>query len=296
MSRFVKLRRARPLLGTFVEICAEGETENHVRAGLTRAFAAVAHVQAEMSFHEATSDVSLLNREAFRRPVRVMSGTWQVLQRAQDFAVQSEGAFDITIAPLLSRWGFLPAGYPTDPAATFRDIILGPDGMVRFARPLSIDLGGIAKGFAVDRAVEALQNAGIANGSVNAGGDLRVFGDEAQEVFLRDPARPGSAAGVVSLRNRAIASSGVYFSRRNYGGVVVSPLVHGQTRKALAKNISVAVSAPDCLTADALTKIVLARGEQSGAILRACQADAVLLQRGRTPRVLSADAPQFRQT
>ncbi len=260
MSRSVELRRARPLLGTFVEIGARGRDEGRLRAGLTNAFVAVARVQAAMSFHEATSDLSRLNRDAFREPVRVHEWTWAVLRRAQDFAVLSEGAFDVTVAPLLSAWGYLPAGPAADRAATFRDIVLGPQNMVRFARPLAIDLGGIAKGFAVDRAVEALRATGVKNGSVNAGGDLRVFGTEAHEIYVRDPHLPGTAAAVVSLRNRAIATSGVYFSAKTHRGVAVSPLIDGKTRRPLTKNISVAVSAPDCLTADALTKIVLARG------------------------------------
>jgi thiamine biosynthesis lipoprotein len=294
MSSCVELRRARPLLGTIVEICARAKRAALARIGMMRAFDTIAEVQRLMSFHEATSDVSRLNREAFRKPVQVHAWTWHVLACSQEFSVQSRGAFDLTIAPLLSKWGYLPMWYETDKAATFRDIILLPDGVVRFARPLSIDLGGIAKGFAVDCAVEALRAEGVECGIVNAGGDLRAFGDEAQEISLRDPAQPGKAAGVVSLQNRAIATSGVYYSRKMRRGVAVSPLIHGRTRRPFVSAISVAVSAPNCLTADALTKIVLARGEKSCAILRACEADAVILERGKTPRVFAAYAPKFR--
>ncbi len=294
MSRCVELRRARPLLGTFVEICAQAENKSTAQFALARAFVAVARVQAEMSFHEGTSDVSRLNRDAFRKPVFVHDWTWQVLARAQDYALLSRGAFDITIAPLLCQWGYLPVEYAADQAATYRDIVLGPGRMVRFARPLAIDLGGIAKGFAVDRAVEALQAAGCKSGTVNAGGDLRTFGDQPQQVHLRDPLNPGRAIGVVSLQNRAIATSGVYFSRKVHGGMAVSPLIDGQTRTPLVENLSAAVSASDCLAADALTKIVLALGDRSYSILRSVGADAVLLERGSSPRVLFRDAPEFR--
>ncbi len=163
-------------------------------------FAAIIEVQRLMSFHDASSDVSRLNREAFRKPVRVHKWTWQVLTRAQEFSVRSGGEFDITIAPLLSKWGYLPGGYSSGAAATFRDIILGPDCTIRFARPLSIDLGGIAKGFAVDCAVSSLLAAGIKSGIVNAGGDLRVFGAEPHQVYLRDPAKPERRG-----RNRSFA-------------------------------------------------------------------------------------------
>lgn len=294
MSRFVKLRRSKPLLGTFVEICVGADDAAGGRTAIAGAFAAVADVQRLMSFHEPSSDVSRLNRAAFNKPIHVHEWTWRVLTRAQDFAVTSGGVFDVTIAPLLSKWGYLPKGSATHDAATFRDIIPGPGCMIRYARPLSIDLGGIAKGFAVDRAVESLRSAGIKSGTVNAGGDLRAFGAEPQQVHLRDPTRPGSAAGVVLLQNRAIATSGIYFSRKIWRGAAVSPLIDGATHRPLVDNISVAVSAPDCLTADALTKIALARRDESCALLRWYDADAVLLERGKTPRVLAAHAPELR--
>lgn len=294
MSPFAELRRARPLLGTFVEIRVRGAEERRLRVGLTNAFAAVARVQALMSFHDASSDVSRLNRAAFQRNVEVNEWTWRVLGAAQEFAVGSAGAFDITVAPLLAKWGYLPACSRTDESANYRHVILYPDRQVRFTRPLAIDLGGIAKGFAVDCALECLQAAGIPSGSVNAGGDLRVFGDQPQEISLRDPAQPGQIAGLVHLQNRAIATSGIYFSRKTLSGRLVSPLLDGRTRAPQTRPMSVAVSAPDCLTADALTKIVLARGEESCGILRSYGADAVVLERGKTPRLLTADASQFR--
>ena len=289
----IEIRRCRPLLGTFVDICVRGGNAATQARGLASAFAAVERVQRLMSFHEPSSDVSRLNREAFLNPVRVHEWTWQVLVRAQDFAVRSGGAFDVTIAPLLSEWGYLPRGSATDAAATFRDIILGPRRVIRFARPLSVDLGGIAKGFAVDCAVESLRSEGIRNGIINAGGDLRALGEEPQQVYLRDPTRRGSAAGIVLLQNRAIATSGIYFSRKVRGGVIVSPLIDGVTHRPLADRISVAVSASDCLTADALTKIVLTRREESCALLRWHEADAIVLERGKPPRVLATHAPQL---
>lgn len=294
MSRCAELKRARPLLGTYVEIRVRGAEESCLRSGLESAFRAVSQVQTLMSFHEPDSDVSRVNRHAFSESVRVHEWTWRVLAAAQEFALVSGGAFDVTVAPLLSRWGFLPAGETVDRVASFHDIILHPSYRVRFARALSIDLGGIAKGFAVDRAVKCLLEAGIPSGSVNAGGDLCVFGKEPQEICLRDPVQPGQAAGVVQLQNRAIATSGIYFSQKKYRGRLVSPLVDGRTRRPHIHSRSVAVSAPSCLAADALTKIVLARGEESCGILRTYRAEAVVLERGQAPRVLTAHAPQFR--
>lgn len=294
MSRCVELRRAQPLLGTYVEIRGRAQDELCVRRGLQAGFAAIACVHRLMSFHDASSDVSRLNRDAFHKTVSVDEWTWRVLSRAQEFAENSGGAFDVTIAPLLSRWGYLPQGQPTDESASFRDVILESRYRVRFRKPLSLDLGGIAKGFAVDRAVESLRAAGVFSGTVNAGGDLRAFGSETQKVHLRDSTRPAHAAGVITLRNRAVATSGVYFSRKIKGGSAVSPLIDGRTRRPHVRDVSVAVSAAECLTADALTKIVLARGEDCCGILASYQANAVVLERGKSPRVLAAHAPKLR--
>jgi thiamine biosynthesis lipoprotein len=136
--------------------------------------------------------------------VRVHAWTWRVLARAQEFAVASRGAFDVAIAPLLSEWGYLPAHYEKDDAASYRDIVLPPGGMVRFLRPLAIDLGGIAKGFAVDWAVEALRAEGAAGGTVNAGGDLRAFGHEVEQIHLRDSANPAARRGSCHCRTERL--------------------------------------------------------------------------------------------
>jgi FAD:protein FMN transferase len=294
MSRCVELRRARPLLGTFVEIHARASIEGRLKRGIDAAFAAIGEIHRLMSFHDLASDVSRLNGGAFRKSMRVHAWTWEVLTRAQDFAQRSGGAFDITIAPLLSGWGYLPHIYPVDDRATFRDVILKPHNTVRFRRRLSIDLGGIAKGFAVDRAVECLRRGGLESGVVNAGGDLRAFGSRSQEVYLRDPTAPGKIAGVVSLRNRAIATSGVYFTRRTREHSPVSPLVNGRSRQPHVRDISAAVSAAECVTADALTKVVLAQGDNFECVLRSYDAEAVMLERGHPPRLLPAHAPQLR--
>lgn len=294
MSHFVELRRAQPLLGTYVEIRGRGPDELCLRRGLQAGFGAIAHVHRLMSFHDASSDVSRLNRDGFRKAVSVDKWTWRVLSHAQKFAESSGGAFDVTIAPLLSKWGYLPRGQTADKSASFRDVILESRYRVRFRKPLSLDLGGIAKGFAVDRAVESLRAAGVFRGTVNAGGDLRAFGPEAHTVHLRDSTHPAFAAGMITLRNRAVATSGVYFSRRIKDGSAVSPLIDGRTRRPHVRDISVAVSAAECLTADALTKIVLARGEECCGILASCQANAVILERGKSPRVLAAHAPKLR--
>jgi FAD:protein FMN transferase len=245
------LRRAKPLLGTLVEIAACAPDAAIERAACDAAFAAIADVHRLMSFHEPTSDVSRLNRAAHARPIAVDPRTAAVLRRARAIGALSGGAFDCTIGARMVALGLLPrdAAEGAADGASFRDVLVGADDRVRFRRPLAIDLGGIAKGYAVDLAVEALVRAGAEAGCVNAGGDLRVFGDRNWPVAIRHPDGSGAAVALPPLRNRALATSADSFARR---GHVIDPAT-GHTRP---RPISVSVIAPSCMDADALTKVV----------------------------------------
>ena len=201
----------------------------------------------------------------------VDSWTWRVLKTAQRFSSESEGVFDVTIARELSIWNYLPRRYRNVTKGNWRDVVLEKRNEVRFRRRAIIDLGGIAKGFAVDRAVEVLERAGVPAGIVNAGGDLYVFGLKSELVHLRSPNSPAQFSSALRVGNRALATSATYFSRRS--------LIDGQTRRARIRQLSVTVSASDCMTADALTKIVFVLGEESVPLLVRYGADALLLKR-----------------
>ena len=283
-DRQIEIRRCRPLVGTFVEVAACGTTTGSLERGINAAFAAVEKVHRLMSFHDPRSDVSRMNRDAFPKSVIVHPWTWRVLHTAQQFSRESNGAFDITIARLLARQGYLPRRqYQPDNTATWRDIFLRKNCRVFFRRQLLIDLGGIAKGFAVDRAIAALKASGVTAGIVNAGGDLRVFGPVSRIVHVRHPAEPRFAAGAVRLSERAMATSGVYFVRRIHRGKYVSQLLDGRTGGSARELISVSVAAAECMVADALTKLVFALREQSACLLAQYRADALILERDASP-------------
>jgi thiamine biosynthesis lipoprotein len=140
-----------------------------------------------------------------------------------------------------------------------------------------IDLGGIAKGYAVDLAVEALLAAGAKSGCVNAGGDLRVFGAEALPVAVRSAHVPTLAATRLMLRDEAMATSGSYFSSRSHEGRQVSALLDARDARPVVGSRSASVRAPRCVLADALTKVVLATGDAAHPALAACGAHAFLM-------------------
>jgi thiamine biosynthesis lipoprotein len=224
-----------------------------------------------------------MNRDACYEPVRVHPWTWRVLNLAQEFSRNTDGIFDVTMAGQLVKWNYLPRYVARFGSGSWRDVILEATGHVRFRRPLLIDFGGIAKGFAVDRAVEILKRTRLMAGIVNAGGDLRVFGLPSQIVHLRHPAQPNRAAGAVRLRERAIATSGIYFSCTRNRGRRVSPILNARTGRAACDLISVTVGAATCMTADALTKVVFALREQAAPLLARYSADALLLEHDGVP-------------
>jgi thiamine biosynthesis lipoprotein len=272
------LRRCRPLLGTFVEITVHGRAAILLPA-ITRAFAAIERVQGRMSVHDAGSDIGRLNRTRPGSPVRVHPQTWRVLARAQRLAQATDGAFDVTVGGDLVRWGLLPGTTHPPARRGFRDLVLLPGHRVSRRLRVIVDLGGIAKGFAVDEAVRALRSAGVRSGCVNAGGDLRAFGARAFPVALRVPGAPGLVATMVSVRNEALATSGGYLRRRRVGGRLVTPLVHPGTGRALAPFTGVTVRARTCMAADALTKVVLAGAARAPRLLGRHHAQALLLDR-----------------
>ncbi|WHZ11288.1 MAG: thiamine biosynthesis lipoprotein ApbE [Burkholderiaceae bacterium] len=259
------LRRAKPLLGTLVEVSVECEGEGLARAAIDAAFGQIATIQRLMSFHDPESDLSRLNRAPAGVAVMVDPMVAEVLRFAARLARESEGAFDCSVGSTLVALEALPApnsDRPVDrPAETTSGYCVKGSVVVK-SQPCWIDLGGIAKGYAVDRAIEAIRQIVMAKrGSddaqavVNAGGDLRHFGPKPIAVGIRAPAASAPLTAKVKLANAALASSatapGEGFS--SHAGL----LVDERSGTRLAAGLAASVMAPTCMVADALTKVVL---------------------------------------
>lgn len=236
------LKRCRPLLGTFVEITATREE------GIEAAFDAVSRVHRLMSAHDPSSDLARINCFAHLRAVVVEGWTAQVLERALYWAKQSGGAFDPVRAGAAGLRSGLVVRHQNQPAplaSDWRSIELRGRS-VRLASAACLDLGGIAKGFAVDRAIDALRSSGCPGGLVNAGGDLRAFGSEPWPVDIVDPLTRSPRARI-ELGNAALATS---------GGVPNGDTLRFDHLGAVRRWTSVSVLAPTACDADALTKLV----------------------------------------
>lgn len=250
------MRRARPLLGTTVEIFADGQPQALLDRAVTAAFSAIELVQKRMSFHDPDSDLTLLNRRAAIEPVGVHPWTARVIRCALRLFHATDGLFDCAIGSELLRWGLLPDhGFAGVRSCRLSAVRFVAKNRIIFDAPIAIDLGGIAKGFAVDRAVALLRRAGVRTAVVNAGGDLRVFGDEAHPIYIRDPvcAAPRPAG---LLQNGAIATSSAEQTRKVIRGAAVSALVSAVTREPIVDRNAYSVIATTCVVADTLTKVL----------------------------------------
>ena len=265
-----RIRRAQPLLGTFVEIEAGGLPQQDSEAAIEQAFAAVADVHRLMSFHDPESDISRLNRHARRRPTTVDAMTYQVLETAVELNRRSKGLFDITTAPALQRMGLLPGSTRQKlmRRTQHESIQLLPDRQIVFgSSDIRIDLGGIAKGFAVDLAVAVLQDCDVPSGLVNAGGDLRVFGADPHVIHVRDPRDFRRPLGYVGLCDVSLASSGAHRHSLHWESGAATAIIDPISQRPAAQILGATVRAHSCMIADALTKVVMLAGEQSSEIL-----------------------------
>jgi thiamine biosynthesis lipoprotein len=280
------VRRLKPLLGTFVEIWADGQGAA-MHAALDAAFAAVARVQGLMSYHAARSDVSRINRAASGERVQIDQETWRVLRFAERLRRLSAGAFDVAVGGSLVASGALPASAAEGREAAVRgELELLDEGAVRWHRRGLIDLGGVAKGYAVDRAIQALRACGAACALVNAGGDLRCYG-RAQPVYVRAPDGPLVRLG--HLCEGALATSG------DSAPPAALALVDPASGRPLRWEASVSVVAKDCMSADALTKVVRLCPARAPALLARLAAQAFCVNCDGSVQMSAAGAPQRRR-
>jgi FAD:protein FMN transferase len=273
------IRRARPMLGTFVEI--EVAPGSRSMAAIDAAFEQVARVHRLMSFHEPDSDVSRLNREACDRPTVVDPWTFRVLETAVEMHRRSNGLFDVAVAPALQRLGLLPFAGGSDTAGRrpgLSDVIELLDGEAIRVRTadVAIDLGGIAKGFAVDRALEALRGFDAESALVNAGGDLAAFG-AAHTIHIRHPRNAGQFVCSVEISDGALASTARRFDPFLAAETAGSAVIDPSTQSPPQRIDGTTVRASSCMIADALTKVVMIAGEQAGDLLEHYEASALMI-------------------
>ncbi len=285
--------REEAIMGTRVAVELWAEEPAHGQALITRVMDEMHRVDELMSTYKPTSQVSQVNSRAAQEPVTVAADLFGLLETALDYSRVTEGAFDITYASVGYLYDYRRHIKPTDaavaaalPAVDYRHVLLdSATRSVRFARAgVRIDLGGIAKGWAVDRGVELLRAAGVQRAFVTAGGDTRIIGDRFGEpwmVGIRDPRAADKVVVRVPLVDAALSTSGDYERFFEADGIRYHHILSPATGRPASAVRSVTIIGPNATRTDGLSKTIFVLGIERGmqVLDRAGDVDAIAIDR-----------------
>lgn len=290
-------RRGEAIMGTAIEAEVWHPDAEAGREALHAVMAEMHRIDRLLSPHRPDSELSRINALAAEEPVQVRGEVFALLARALQFSRLSAGAFDITFAAVGQLFDYRAGVRPSDAELEAARARIGwqhllldaRDRSVRFARPgMRIDLGGFAKGHAVDNAATLLRSRGIGHARVAAGGDSRVIGDRRGApwtVAIRHPRDPDGIVALLPLVDCAISTSGDYERGFDEAAAPGRParrwhhIVDPATGRSPDAIQSVTLLAEDGLTAEALSKTVFVRGVAEGLALveTVAGADAVVV-------------------
>jgi thiamine biosynthesis lipoprotein len=269
----------RPIMGTLAQVTVVAPDSGCARVCILAAFEAMERVQQSMNDRNPDSELSRLSQTAFGQAVPVSPGLFAVLCAARQYSQLSGGAFDITVGPEVALWremektGIRPRPEQIEEAREkvgYEKVILNlQDQTVRFEKEgMRLDLGGIAKGYAVDLAVEAIRQNGALGGMVDIGGNIRCFGQPPAPakdwiIGLQNP-RAETVLKRIKLNDFAVATSGDYRRYAQAGGRRYSHILNPSTGDSAEELISVTIVAPTAMEADALSTAVSVMGRQRG--------------------------------
>ncbi len=268
----------RPVMGTLSRVVVIAPQGRIARQSAYKVYKYQQWFDNLMSTYRDYTELSLVNEQAYGAPVHVSTETMEVLQRAIAISKLTDGTFDVTIGPLLDVWkhaadtNTMPTQQMIDEAKTkvgWQHLRLDPNAMtVQFEVPgMKLDVGGIAKGYAIDKSIEILQSAGALGGMVDIGGDLRCFGKapyghKAWQIAVQDPnvapddMSPDKYLAVLTLHDQAVATSGHYRRFALIDGHKISHIITPQTGSGQYQSDSTTIIASDATTADGLATAV----------------------------------------
>jgi thiamine biosynthesis lipoprotein len=269
-------------MGTLAEIKLVAADEKSAGTAFEAVFSEVERIEKIASFQLSNSELGCINRAAGKGPVSVSPELLQIIQQATYYSGLTEGAFDITIGPLTKLWGFDTQNYQLpDPdeiqrrltLLDYRAVIikLKPPEVKLAKAGMSIDLGAIAKGYAVDRAVTVLKQYGISDAIVNLGGDIMAIGRKpdgrAWKIGIQHPREKERVLASLKINNQAVVTSGDYERFFFVQGERYHHILKPQTGWPAKECQSVTVIAQEALAADALATGVFILGPKKGLAL-----------------------------
>ncbi len=276
LQKLIRYEDSRVSMASIYSIVVYGNDAESLRKTVDAAFDEVDRIDRLMSHYKPDSPLSRLNREATKEPVKVEPELFDFLAECLRYSRASDGAFDITVGPLMKAWGFfrgegrMPSEQELSAARRsvgYQHVILNAqERTVYFDRAgVELDLGGIAKGYAVDRAVAVLEQRGIKSALVSAGGST-IYGLGAPphkagwEVKLQDPVAPDKSALMVRLKDQALSVSGSYEKFFDLNGRRYSHIMDPRTGRPVEGVLSVAVITDTGTAGDALDNVFYVQG------------------------------------
>jgi thiamine biosynthesis lipoprotein len=287
-------KEERAIMGTAILAEVWSSDADRAQTGIAAVMQEMHRIDELMSPYKQDSELSLVNREAADHPVKISRELFNLIERSLYFSRISHGAFDITFSSVGYMYDYREGIAPTDaeikqalPGINYRHLILDRNAStIRFARKgMRIDLGGIAKGFAVDNSIAILSKMGFHQALVTAGGDSRILGDKNGKPWMtgiRDPRKKGESVVVIPLSDAAISTSGDYERYFMRNGVRYHHILNPKTGKSVHDTRSATVIGPDATTTDALSTTLFVLGwEKAMQLLKTLPGiDAVIIDSG----------------
>lgn len=271
-------QREEPIMGTSVAVELWSDEKAHAEKLIDAVMTEMRRIEAGMSPYIATSELSQLNAHAAERAMPVSKELFEVIDRSVFFSKVSGGAFDVTFASVGHRYDYRQKKKPDDgeikkllPLVDYRHLLLDRDGRtIRYETPgVVVDLGGIAKGYAVDRGVAILAGAGVKHAIVTAGGDSRILGDRRGRLWMVGIKHPRGEGSVIRLpvENMAVSTSGDYERYFEANGTRYHHIINPATGKSATGVRSVTILGEDATTTDAMSTTVFVMGVEKGLAL-----------------------------
>jgi thiamine biosynthesis lipoprotein len=268
-------RIADGIMGTRITVELWSEDRDKAEQAIDAVLDELRRLDESMSTYKPTSEVSLVNARAADGPLHISKELFDLLVTAKEYSVLTDGAFDITYASVGYLYDFRKRIRPDEaqitkalPAVNFRHVLLDPKNQtVQFSQKgVRIDLGGIAKGYAVDCGINVLKSRGYARAYVGAGGDSRIIGDRFGKpwmVGIRDPRKgEGEVITRIPLVDAAISTSGDYERFFDEGGVRYHHIIDPHTGHSASKVRSATVIGPNATRTDGLSKTAFVLGPE----------------------------------
>lgn len=268
------------LMGTTVETTARNADINLCKEALLEAYKEMKRVENLLSYHNKNSEITRINSFSGMQPVKVSLETFSIIKNSINYSQRSKGLFDVSVGPVSGLWGFnddnreieLPDSSEVDSALQFvnyKNIKINQNDTTVFLtrKGMKLDLGGIAKGYAIDRGAAKLKSMGVVNFILNAGGDIYASGKKDKStqwtIGIKDPRNTSGLVATFNLENYAVATSGDYERYRIINGVRYHHILNPFDGYPGKLSESTTVIAPTAEEADAMATYLFLYGSEN---------------------------------